>query len=91
MHQAMSGMADGKQTGEEQQDSEQTCECGICNPLRANRFSPFLQALPIKHVAAPNASLKSWPDIESESSGMNYSAVSDLNPVELREFADLLK
>ena len=87
----MSGMADRKQTGEEQQDSEQTCECGICHPLRANRFSSFLQALPVKHDTTRGASPKSWPDIESESSGMNYSAVSDLNPVELREFADLLK
>jgi len=29
--------------------------------------------------------------ISWENSGMNYSAVSDLNAVELREFADLFK
>jgi anti-sigma factor RsiW len=34
---------------------------------------------------------KGYNVISWEGSGMNYSAVSDLNPVELREFADLLK
>ena len=59
MHQAMRGMTGGKQTGEEQQDGEQTCEGGICYPLRANRFSPFLQAQSINHVTTPSASPKS--------------------------------
>jgi anti-sigma factor RsiW len=34
---------------------------------------------------------KGYNVISWESSGMNYCAVSELNPVELREFADLLK
>jgi anti-sigma factor RsiW len=34
---------------------------------------------------------KGYNVLSWESFGMNYSAVSDLNPVELREFADLLK
>jgi anti-sigma factor RsiW len=34
---------------------------------------------------------KGYNVISWENSGMNYSAVSDLNAVELREFADLLK
>jgi anti-sigma factor RsiW len=34
---------------------------------------------------------KGYNVLSWESSGMNFSAVSDLNPVELREFADLLK
>jgi anti-sigma factor RsiW len=34
---------------------------------------------------------KGYNVISWESSGMNFSAVSELNPVELREFADLLK
>jgi anti-sigma factor RsiW len=34
---------------------------------------------------------KGYNVISWQSSGMNYAAVSDLNPVELREFADLLK
>jgi len=59
MRPTMRGMADGKQTREEQQDREQTYECGICNPLRANPFRPFLQAQQINHVTAPSASPKS--------------------------------
>jgi anti-sigma factor RsiW len=34
---------------------------------------------------------KGYNVISWENSGMNYAAVSELNPVELREFADLLK
>jgi len=34
---------------------------------------------------------KGYNVISWENSGMNYCAVSELNPVELREFADLLK
>jgi hypothetical protein len=59
MHQAMSGVADGKESREEQQDGEQTCECGNCDPLRANTFSSFLQGQPINNVTAPSASPKS--------------------------------
>jgi len=59
MHQPMRGVIDGKQPGEKQQHGEQTGECGICYPLRANRFSPFMQALPINHVTTPSASSKS--------------------------------
>jgi len=55
-------MADSKQAGEKQQDGEQTCECGICNPIRANRFSSFLQATSVKHVAARSASAKFGTD-----------------------------
>jgi hypothetical protein len=58
MNQAMRDVTDGKKPGEEQQDSEQTRECGICDPLRANRFSSFLQAEAIKHEACPRASVK---------------------------------
>jgi hypothetical protein len=58
MQRLMRQMTDGKQTGEEQKDSEQTCERGICDPLRVNRFSSFLQADGIKHEAYPNASQK---------------------------------
>jgi len=62
MCQPMSSMADSKQAGEKQQDGEQTCECGICNPIRANRFSSFLQATSVKHVAARSASAKFGTD-----------------------------
>jgi anti-sigma factor RsiW len=34
---------------------------------------------------------KGYNVISWENAGMNYAAVSELNPVELREFADLLK
>jgi hypothetical protein len=55
-------MVDSKQAGEKQQDGEQTCECGICNPTRANRFSSFLQATSVKHVAPRSASAKFGTD-----------------------------
>jgi len=58
MNQAMRNVADGKKPGEEQEDREQACKCGIYDPLRANRFSSFLQARPINHEAHPSASSK---------------------------------
>jgi hypothetical protein len=58
MYQPMGGVTDGQQAGEEQQNSEQTCERGIGHPIRANRFSSFLQALLINHDAVWCASLK---------------------------------
>jgi len=59
MHRPMRQVTDGKQAREEQKDSEQTCERGICDPLRVNRFSSFLQAQPIKHEACLKASQNS--------------------------------
>jgi hypothetical protein len=53
MRPTMRRVADGKQPGEEQQDREQTRECGVCDPLRVNRFSSFLQALVNQPLPSP--------------------------------------
>jgi len=65
MNQAMRNMADGKQSGEEEQNSEQTCEGGISGPLRTNRFSSFLQAEAVKHEACLRASQKCGKEIRN--------------------------
>jgi anti-sigma factor RsiW len=44
-----------------------------------------------RNTAKKLATVKGYNVISWEDSGMSFSAVSDLNPVELREFAELLK
>jgi anti-sigma factor RsiW len=44
-----------------------------------------------RNTAKKLAAAKGYNVISWENAGMRYCAVSELNPVELREFADLLK
>jgi hypothetical protein len=64
MHQTMGSVTDGKETREEQQDGEQTCKRGMNSPLSDDRFSSFLQAVPINHDATQSASPKCWTEWE---------------------------